>query len=100
MKDLSCDWEERKKKAYALDREDEMKAIEIATCHFYRAIRNHPKGITLDLYIPHWVSSQWHRTDLYFRDNLEKLKQTYGKPIPIKGKKLKIGYSYVWIDWN
>ncbi len=69
----------------------------IAKCHYVRAITWHPKGMTFEQYLPHWLSSMSDRTDIYPREVLEEMTKKAGKPLKVKGKILKHGYSYVWI---
>jgi KilA-N domain len=70
----------------------------LAKCYYVRAVPQHPKGLTFEQYLPHWLSAQGHRTDIYPREVLEEMTRKAGKPIPYKGKVLKHGYSYVWVD--
>lgn len=70
----------------------------LAKCYYVRAVPQHPKGLTFEQYLPHWLSAQGHRTDIYPREVLEEMTKKAGKPIAYKGKVLKHGYSYVWID--
>ena len=70
----------------------------IAKCHFACAIRMHPKGMTFEQYLPHWLYSMNERTDIYPREVLEEMKIEAGKPIAYQGKVLKHGYSHVWIE--
>ncbi len=70
----------------------------IAKCHFAGAIRMHPKGLTFEQYLPHWLSAQGHRTDIYPREVLEEMTIKAGKPIAYQGKILEHGYSHVWIE--
>jgi KilA-N domain len=69
----------------------------IAKCHYVRAITWHPKGMTFEQYLPHWLHSMSDRTDIYPREVLEEMTKKAGKPLKIQGKILKHGYSYVWI---
>ncbi|WP_309729327.1 KilA-N domain-containing protein, partial [Chamaesiphon sp. OTE_75_metabat_556] len=70
----------------------------IAKCFYVRAIPQHPKGLTFEQYLPHWLYSMNDRTDIYPREVLEEMTKKAGKPIAYQGKVLKHGYSYVWID--
>jgi hypothetical protein len=70
----------------------------IAKCYFVRAIQMHPKGMTFEQYLPHWLYSMSDRTDIYPREVLEEMTAKAGKPIAYQGKVLKRRYSYVWID--
>jgi hypothetical protein len=70
----------------------------IAKCYFVRAIQMHPKGMTFEQYLPHWLYSMSDRTDIYPREVLEEMTAKAGKPIAHQGKVLKHEYSYVWID--
>jgi KilA-N domain len=70
----------------------------IAKCHYVRATKWHPKGMTFEQYLPHWLYSMNDRTDIYPREVLEEMTIKAGKPIPYQGKVLKHGYSYVWIE--
>jgi KilA-N domain len=70
----------------------------IAKCFFVRAIPQHPKGLTFEQYLPHWLYSMNDRTDIYPREVLEEMTIKAGKPIAYQGKVLKHGHSYVWID--
>ena len=70
----------------------------IAKCHFAGAIRMHPKGMTFEQYLPHWLYSMSDRTDIYPREVLEEMTIEAGKPIAYQGKVLKHGYSHVWIE--
>ena len=70
----------------------------IAKCHFAGAIRMHPKGMTFEQYLPHWLYSMNERTDIYPREVLEEMTIEAGKPIAYQGKVLKHGYSHVWIE--
>jgi prophage antirepressor-like protein len=69
----------------------------IAKCHFVHAISCHPKGMTFEQYLPHWLRSMSDRTDIYPREVLEEMTIKAGKPLKVQGKILKHGYSYVWI---
>ena len=69
----------------------------IAKCHFARGVGQHPEGTTFALYLPHWLSSFRHRTDMFPREVLELMIHKAGYPIKIGGKVLKQGYTYVWI---
>jgi KilA-N domain len=69
----------------------------IAKCHYVRAITWHPKGMTFEQYLPHWLDSMSDRTDIYPREVLEEMTTKAGKPLKVQGKILKHGYSYVWI---
>jgi hypothetical protein len=89
--------EEAKRGAYHLDSDIYGKARIVATCHYYRCINGHPAGTTLENYLPHWANAQGRRTDLYNPQELADLKGK-GLPAPIDGKRLKVGYSYVWED--
>jgi KilA-N domain len=70
----------------------------LAKCYYVRAVPQHPKGLTFEQYLPHWLYSMNDRTDIYPREVLEEMTKKAGKPIAYKGKVLKHGYSYVWID--
>ena len=70
----------------------------IAKCHFAGAITWHPKGLTFEQYLPHWLDSMSNRTDIYPREVLEEMTTKAGKPIAYQGKILKHGCSYVWIE--
>jgi prophage antirepressor-like protein len=70
----------------------------IAKCHFAGAIRMHPKGLTFEQYLPHWLYSMNERTDIYPREVLEEMTIKAGKPIAYQGKILEHGYSHVWIE--
>ena len=69
----------------------------IAKCHFVRALKWHPKGITFEQYLSHWLDSMSDRTDIYPREVFEQMTIKAGKPLKVQGKILKHGYSYVWI---
>jgi hypothetical protein len=69
----------------------------IAKCYFAGAIKWHPKGLTFEQYLPHWLDSMSDRTDIYPREVLEEMTIKAGKPLKVQGKILKHGYSYVWI---
>jgi hypothetical protein len=90
--------EEVKRMAYQAKDKGTEEIELIAKCHYVRAVPQHPKGLTFEQYLPHWLSAQGHRTDIYPREVLEEMTKKAGKPIPYKGKVLKHGYSYVWID--
>ena len=70
----------------------------LAKCYYVRAVPQHPKGLTFEQYLPHWLYSMSDRTDIYPREVLEEMTRKAGKPIPYQGKVLKHGCSYVWID--
>jgi hypothetical protein len=70
----------------------------IAKCHYVRAITGHPKGMTFEQYLPHWLDSMSDRTDIYPREVLKEMTIKAGKPSKVQGKILKHGYSYVWIE--
>jgi hypothetical protein len=70
----------------------------LAKCYYVRAVPQHPKGLTFEQYLPHWLYSMNDRTDIYPREVLEEMTKKAGKPIAYKGKVLKHGYSYVWVD--
>ncbi|PSB57885.1 KilA-N domain-containing protein [Chamaesiphon polymorphus] len=70
----------------------------LAKCFYVRAIPQHPKGLTFEQYLPHWLYSMSDRTDIYPHEVLEEMTIKAGKPIPYQGKVLKHGCSYVWID--
>ena len=70
----------------------------LAKCYYVRAVPQHPKGLTFEQYLPHWLYSMNDRTDIYPREVLEEMTRKAGKPIPYQGKVLKHGCSYVWID--
>jgi hypothetical protein len=69
----------------------------LAKCYFVRAIPMHPKGLTFEQYLPHWLHSMSDRTDIYPREVLEEMTKKAGNPVKVQGKILKHGYSYVWI---
>jgi KilA-N domain len=69
----------------------------LAKCYFVRAIPMHPKGMTFEQYLPHWLHSMSDRTDIYPHEVLEEMTKKAGKPLKVQGKILKHGYSYVWI---
>jgi|GEM_PF-3516928 len=69
----------------------------IAKCHFAGAITWHPKGLTFEQYLPHWLDSMSDRTDIYPHEVLEEMTTKAGKPLKVQGKILKHGYSHVWI---
>jgi prophage antirepressor-like protein len=69
----------------------------IAKCYFAGAMPHHPKGLTFEQYLPHWLHSMSDRTDIYPREVLEEMTIKAGKPLKVQGKILKHGYSYVWI---
>jgi KilA-N domain len=69
----------------------------IAKCHFVHAISCHPKGMTFEQYLPHWLRSMSDRTDIYPHEVLKEMTKKAGKPLKVQGKILKHGYSYVWI---
>jgi hypothetical protein len=69
----------------------------IAKCHFVLAITCHPKGMTFEQYLPHWLDSMSDRTDIYPCEVLEEMTIKAGKPLKVQGKILKHGYTYVWI---
>ena len=89
--------EDAKSAAYCLDSDVYGKARIVATCHYYRCIHQHPVGTTLESYLPHWANAQGHRTDLYDSKELADLKGD-GLIESINGKRLKVGYSYIWED--
>ena len=70
----------------------------IAKCHFAGAIPMHPKGLTFEQYLPHWLHSMSHRTDIYPHEVLKEMTKKAGNPVKIQGKILKHGCSYVWIE--
>ncbi len=70
----------------------------IAKCHFVGAIGWHPKGMTFEQYLPHWLYSMSDRTDIYPREVLKAMTAKAGSPIACQGKILQHGYSYVWIE--
>jgi KilA-N domain len=70
----------------------------LAKCFYVRAIPQHPKGLTFEQYLPHWLYSMNDRPDICPREVLEEMTKKAGKPIPYQGKVLKHGYSYVWVD--
>jgi hypothetical protein len=69
----------------------------IAKCHFVLAITCHPKGMTFEQYLPHWLDSMSDQTDIYPREILKEMTKKAGKPLKVQGKILKHGYTYVWI---
>jgi hypothetical protein len=74
------------------------RAIPFALYHYHRAVTGaHPAGLSFDQYLPHWLAAQGHRTDLYNPEEIAKLKAVFGDPVPINGKVLAHGYSYVWV---
>jgi KilA-N domain len=72
----------------------------IAKCHFAGAIKHHPKGLTFEQYLPHWLYSMSDRTDIYPCEILKEMTIKAGKPIAYQGKILKHGCSHVWIELN
>lgn len=70
----------------------------LAKCFYVRAIPQHPKGLTFEQYLPHWLYSMSDRIDICPREVLEEMLIKAGKPIAYQGKVLKRGYSYFWID--
>jgi KilA-N domain len=70
----------------------------LAKCFYVRAIPQHPKGLTFEQYLPHWLYSMNDRPDICPREIAEELTKKAGQPIAYKGKVLKHGYSYVWVD--
>jgi hypothetical protein len=89
---------ELKTAAYSLPLEAENKAFLVAVSHYFTSRPQHPAGTTIFDYLPHWVASQGHRTDIYSQHQLNKLRQLFPNPQPMQGKVLKKGYSYVWVD--
>lgn len=70
----------------------------IAKTHYLSGYGNHPKGHTFERYLPHWLSAQGHRSDLYPVDTIKAMRKKYGKPRLINGKKLELGCTYVWVN--
>jgi hypothetical protein len=89
---------EVKQMAYQVRNKSREEVELIAKCHFAGAIRMHPKGMTFEQYLPHWLYSMSHRTDIYPSEVLKEMMIEAGKPIAYQGKVLKREYSHVWIE--
>lgn len=88
-----------KNAAYIMPSDAENKAFLMAVSHYFRALPHQPEGMTVLDYLPHWVAAQGHRTDLYSKRELNRLRTLFPNPQPIQGKSLKKGCSYVWVDF-
>jgi hypothetical protein len=89
--------EATKQLAYKAKEKTEQEIELIAKCHFVQNIYAHPKGITFDRYLPHWLYSMQDRTDIYPPTILDAMLAKTGKPSPYQGKVLKPGYAGVWV---
>jgi hypothetical protein len=70
----------------------------IAKCHFVGGIGWHPKGLTFEQYLPHWLYLMSDLTHIYPREILKEMTTKAGTPLKVQGKILKHGCSYVWIE--
>ena len=92
--------EKVKKLAYRVEEKTEAEIELIAKCHFVQNTGAHPKGITFEQYLPHWLFSMRERTDhlnIYPLTTLDEMLSETGQPAPCQGKVLKIGYAGVWV---
>ena len=69
----------------------------LAKCHFVGGMGLHPKGLTFEQYLPHWLHSMSDLTHIYPREILKEMTIKAGNPLKVQGKILKHGCSYVWI---
>jgi KilA-N domain len=90
-----------KQLAYKVEEKTEQEIELIAKCHFVQNIYAHPKGITFDRYLPHWLLSMRKRTDgltIYPSAILDAMLAKTGQPARCQGKVLKPGCAGVWVD--
>jgi KilA-N domain len=88
--------EEVKSLAHRGGKKTEAEMELIAKCHFVRAIGSHPKGLTFEQYLPHWLWSV--RNQAAFKGEvIDAMVEKSEHPVPIQGKVLKEGCTYVWV---
>jgi prophage antirepressor-like protein len=92
--------EKVKQMAYNAKEKTEEEIELIAKCHFVQNSGMHPKGITFEQYLPHWLFSMRERTDgvyIYPPAILNAMLAKTGQPARCQGKVLKPGYAGVWV---
>jgi hypothetical protein len=92
--------EKVKQMAYKVKEKTEAEIELIAKCHFVQNAGAHPKGITFEQYLPHWLFSMRERTDgvnIYSPAILDAMLAKTGQPARCQGKVLKPGYAGVWV---
>jgi hypothetical protein len=92
--------EKVKQMAYKVKEKTEEEIELIAKCHFVQNTGAHPKEITFEQYLPHWLFSMRERTDgvnIYPSAILDAMLAKTGKPVRYQGKVLKPGYAGVWV---
>jgi KilA-N domain len=92
--------EKVKQMAYKVKEKTEAEIELIAKCHFVQNAGVHPKGITFEQYLPHWLFSMRERTDgvnIYSPAILDAMLAKTGQPARCQGKVLKPGYAGVWV---
>jgi hypothetical protein len=92
--------EKVKQIAYKVKEKTEAEIELIAKCHFVQNTGAHPKGITFEQYLPHWLFSMRERTDgvdIYPPAILDAMLAKTGQPARCQGKVLKPGYAGVWV---
>ena len=90
--------EKVKQMAYKVEEKNEAEIELIAKCHFVQNTGAHPKGITFEQYLPHWLFSMRERTDIYRPAILDAMLAETGRPVRCQGKVLKLGYAGVWVS--
>ena len=91
--------EKVKQMAYKAKEKTEAEIELIAKCHFVQNTGMHPKGLTFEQYLPHWLVSMRDRTDMriYPTAILDAMLAQTGQPVPFQGKVLRLGCAGSWV---
>jgi KilA-N domain len=91
--------EKVKQMAYKAKEKTEAEIGLIAKCHFVQNTGMHPKGLTFEQYLAHWLFSMRNRTDrqIYPPAILDAMLAQTGQPEPCQGKVLKLGCAGSWV---